>query len=59
MPVYNLIEYSDNYSDTSGSLNLNASFQRVKRFLVLAFDTNDNGNKKVERNSHIKYFFQK
>ena len=25
MPMYNLIEYSDNYSDTSGSLR---SFQR-------------------------------
>ena len=27
MPMYNLIEYSDNYSDTSGSLR---QFKRVK-----------------------------
>ena len=27
MPMYNLIEYSDNYSDTSGSL---WSFKRMK-----------------------------
>ena len=26
------------------------------RLFVLAFDDNDNGDKKVERNSHTKYF---
>ena len=33
-----------------------ASFQGVRRFFVLAFDNTDNGDKKVERNSHTKYF---
>ena len=33
-----------------------ASFQGVRRFLVLAFDNTDNGAKKVQRNSHTKYF---
>ena len=35
---------------------LDASFQEVKRFFVLAFDKTDNSDKKVERNSHTKYF---
>ena len=35
---------------------LDASFQGVKRLFVLAFDNADNGDKKVERNSHRKYF---
>ena len=35
---------------------LGASFQRVKRLFVLAFDNIDNSNKKVERGSHKKYF---
>ena len=34
----------------------NASFQGVKRFFVLAFENTDNGNKKVEGNSHRQYF---
>ena len=33
-----------------------ASFQRVTKLLVLAFDNIDSSNEKVERNSHIKYF---
>ena len=33
-----------------------ASFQGVRRFLVLAFDNTDNGAKKVQRNSHTNYF---
>ena len=36
---------------------LDASFQEVRRFFVFAFDNTDNGDKKVERNSHTKYFF--
>ena len=52
-------ESKDLNNDHPIRIYLNASFQRVKWFLVLGFDTNDNGNKKVERNSHIKYFFQK
>ena len=35
---------------------LDASFRGVTRLFVLAFDNTDNGNKKVERNSHAKYF---
>ena len=35
---------------------LDASFQGVNRFFVLAFDNTENGNKKVERDSHRKYF---
>ena len=35
---------------------LDASFQGVNRLFVLAFDNTENGNKKVERDSHIKYF---
>ena len=38
---------------------LDASFQRVRRLLVLAFDNTDNDAKKFERNSHRKYFFQR
>ena len=35
---------------------LDASFQGVKRLFVLAFDNTVNDNKKVERDSHKKYF---
>ena len=35
---------------------LDALFQGVRRLLVLAFDSTNNGNKKVERKSHTKYF---
>ena len=35
---------------------LDASFQGVRRLLVLAFGNTDYGVKKVERNSHTKYF---
>ena len=35
---------------------LDASFQGVNRLFVLAFDNTENGNKKVERDSHRKYF---
>ena len=35
---------------------LDASFQEVNRLFVLAFDNTENGNKKVERDSHRKYF---
>ena len=37
-------------------LYLDSAFQGVGRLFVLAFDNTDNGNKKVERNSHTKYF---
>ena len=35
---------------------LDASFQGANRLFVLAFDTTNNGDNKVERNSHRKYF---
>ena len=34
---------------------LDASFQAVNRLFVLAFDNTNNGDNKVERNSHRKY----
>ena len=34
----------------------NASIQRVRILFLLVFDKTDNGAKKVERNSHTKYF---
>ena len=38
---------------------LDASFQGVNRLLVLAFDNTENGNEKVERDGHRKYFTQR
>ena len=35
---------------------LDASFQDVNRLFFLAFDNTENGNKKVERDSHRKHF---
>ena len=35
---------------------LDASFQGVNRLFVLAFDNTNNGDDKVERDSHRKYF---
>ena len=35
---------------------LDASFQGVNRLFVLAFDNTENGDKKIERDSHRKYF---
>ena len=35
---------------------LDVSFWGVKRLFVLAFNNTNNDNKKVERNSHGKYF---
>ena len=36
--------------------SLDASFQGANRLFVLAFDNTNNGDNKVERNSHRKYF---
>ena len=38
---------------------LAASFQGANRLFVLAFDNTENGNKKVERDIHRKYFLQR
>ena len=36
---------------------IDASFQGVKKLFVLAFDNTVNGDRKVESESHKKYFF--
>ena len=45
---------ADNNNVTRFSLD--ASFQGVNRLFVLAFDNTENGDKKVERDSHRRYF---
>ena len=43
-------------NDNITGFSLDASFQRVNRLFVLDFDTTNNGDNKVERDSHRKYF---
>ena len=50
------IESKDLNDQIPMRLYLDSAFQGVGRLFVLAFDNTDNGNKKVERNSHTKYF---
>ena len=38
------------------SFPLDASFQGLNRLFIFAFDNTNNGDNKVERDSHIKYF---
>ena len=38
---------------------LDASFQGVDRLIVVGFDNTNDGNNKVERDSHKKYFLQR
>ena len=38
-------------------LNLDVTFQGVKRLPALAFNNTDNDAKKFERDSHKNYFF--
>ena len=45
------IEARDLENNNFTRFHLDASFQGVRRLLVLAFDNTDNGDKKVERNS--------
>ena len=59
-PVY-WIEYKSKIETETDANNLkrfslDASFQVVNRLFVLAFDNTNNGNSKVERGSHRKYF---
>ena len=55
-------EYKSNIEAKEADANnlkrfpLDASFQRVNRLFVLAFDNTNNGNNKVERDNHRKYF---
>ena len=46
-------------SNNLAGFPLDASFQGVRKLFVLAFDNTDDGAKKVERNSHTKYFLPK
>ena len=50
------IEARDLENNNFTRFPLDASFQGVRRLFVLAFDNTDNGAKKIERNSHTKYF---
>ena len=50
------IETRDLHNSNLTRFPLNASFQVVRRLFVLPFENTDNGAKKVERNSHTKYF---
>ena len=50
------IETRDLHNSNLTRFPLNAFFQVVRRLFVLPFENTDNGAKKVERNSHTKYF---
>ena len=50
------IETKQANDQTSTRFPLDASFQGVNTLFVLAFDNNNNGDNKVERDSHRKYF---
>ena len=50
------IETRDLHNSNLTRFPLNSSFQVVRRLFVLPFENIDNGAKKVERNSHTKYF---
>ena len=50
------IETKDLDNNNFTIFSLDESFQGVRKLFVLAFDDTDNGAKKIERNSHTKYF---
>ena len=50
------IETKTAYDNNVIRFPLDVSFQGVNRLFVLAFGKSENGNKKVERDSHRKYF---
>ena len=50
------IETQETHANSSQRFLLNASFQGFNRLFVLAFDNTNNGDNKVERNIHRKYF---
>ena len=50
------IETKDADDNNASRFPLDASFQGVNGLFVLAFDNTNNGDNKVERNSHRKYF---
>ena len=60
-PVYwneykSKIQTKDLDNDNITIYPLDSSFQGVNRLFVLAFDNTNNGDNKVERDSHRKYF---
>ena len=61
MPLYNLLEYSDNYAETSGSLwqyyrDEPADYQSFKSKIKITGKTPNNGNEKdVEIIVPLKY----
>ena len=60
-PVYwneykSKIETKEACADNLRRFRLDACFQGVKRSFVFAFDNTNNGDNKVERDSHRKYF---
>ena len=50
------IEPKESDANNRKRFPLDASFQGVNRLFVLAFDNNNNGDNKVEKDSHRKYF---
>ena len=50
------IKTREMYNNNALRILLDAFFQAVKRFFVLAFDDTDNGVIKVDRDIHQKYF---
>ena len=50
------LESKNHDNDSLTRFPLGASFQGVRRLFVLALDNTNNGDKKVERNSHTKPF---
>ena len=58
--INNLLLSEDNESEADTNnpkrFPLDASFQGVNRLFVLAFDNTNNGDNKVERDSHRKHF---
>ena len=56
VPKKKKIETRDLDNNNLTRFPLDASFQGVRRLFVLVFDNTENGAKKVERNSHTKYF---
>ena len=62
MPIYNLLEYSSNYSDTTGSLwlyskdkakNFNANIEDNKAFKFFKYKAKLLGNSNADRNNGI------
>ena len=53
------IETNEADANNLKRFSLDASFQGVNRLFVLAFDNTNNGDNKVERDSHRKYFLAK